>query len=322
MSAERSSGGALVVSLDLDLAWGGAAEPNPADIEGGLAVIPRILELFEEWEIHATWAFVGLAFARDREDARRFAPRWVAHEQLARREIEVAPARYFAPELVATIAARPHQEIGSLTFSHYDCTRPGQTAGQFEADLAAAVAIAQRDGITLRSLVFPGDQGRPEHLPILARHQIRCFRGRRPGWAHRPSRSPILGALRRALCTADNYSLLIPDLAISLERLVERRGGGPLEIPACRYLRPHDPSLRAIESLRAHRMLFEMITAAEAGGLYHLWLRPLELGAHVRENLQVLGDLLRTARALAELHGFRSLTMAELAEHADLARGG
>jgi hypothetical protein len=313
--------GALVISLDVDLAWGSDAM---AVDERSLAALRRILDLLEQREIHATWAIVGLAFARDCQDALDFAARLPpssrVHQLLASREPDVEPQRYFAPELISTIAARPHQEIATLTFSGGAFS--GGAAAYFEADLAAAIAIAERDFAPLRSLVFPGDRSDPELLPILARHGIGSYRGARPGWAYRPTRFTRLGAALSALRTADNFSLLIPDVAISIEDLVDPRRGRPLEIPVCRSMRAFDPRLAKLEPLRVHRMQSEMMTAAEAGRLYHLCLRPLELGAHLHENLAMLDGLLRTARALAGSVGFRSVTMSELSELAVLSSSG
>ncbi|HLT40697.1 MAG TPA: polysaccharide deacetylase family protein [Enhygromyxa sp.] len=324
--AERS-GGALVVSLDLELAWG-AREGGDAwgrRLERASETIRRILDLFEQREIHATWACVGLMFARDVDDARRFAPRLrpsyreaglSAYDMLDRGQPDAAPGCYFAPELIATIAARPNQEIGTQTFSWYHCNEPGQTAAQFDADLAAAVAIAERSGVQLRSLVFPRDQCNREYLPILARHGISAYRSRRPGWAYAPSTSKLLATVRRGLCLADNFSLLIPDAALSRERILAVRPGQPVDIPASRHLRPYDPRFRELEPLRGHRMQFEMTTCADRGQIYHLWMRPLELADHIHENLVALDNLLRNARALANRVGFPSLTMSELASAA------
>src|SRR3954451_1756469 len=72
--------GALVVSLDFELRWGvrdiypedgGAYRAN---LLGARAAIPRLLDLFTEHEVHATWATVGLLLASDRAEMERFHP--------------------------------------------------------------------------------------------------------------------------------------------------------------------------------------------------------------------------------------------------------
>lgn len=281
--------GALVVSLDVDL--------DTALRDRSTEVIERTLDLLAEREIHATWALVGLERAG------------LGIGEM----IEMI-------ELVAMITARPHQEIGTQTYACYHSDEPGPSAAQLDADLSAAVAIAAQHAVEVRSLVFPRSQCRAEYLPILARHGIRSYRGRRRGWAHAHSNSSIMTAVRRGLCLADNFSLLIPDAATSIASIVEQPRGQPINIPVSRFVRPYDPQHRQLEPLRVHRMQSEMITAAERGWVYHLWLRPQELGAHTYENLVVLDNLLRNARALAGRADFRSLMMSELDELANQRR--
>jgi hypothetical protein len=269
MSASTQPG-ALVVSLDVDLC--GPAPEHAAE------AVRRVLDMLAQREMHATWALVGLE--RGGPDA---------------------------AELISTILAHPNQEIGAQTCAWYHRDDAEQGAA-FERELAAAVAFAERCGVALRSLVCPRTQCRPETLPMLARHGIRSYRGRRPGWAHAPSKLQLVRAVKRGLRLTDNFSLLIPDAALPLPRTDEQ----PINIAASRFMRPYQPRFAQLESLRVHRMQSEMITAAEAGRLYHLWMRPQEFGPHLYENLVALDNLLRNARALANRVGLRICSMREL----------
>jgi peptidoglycan/xylan/chitin deacetylase (PgdA/CDA1 family) len=317
-----SEPGALVVSLDFELYWGMrdvvTLEAYRANLEGTPQAIRRMLDVFEQREIHATWACVGLLFARDAEEARRFAPRvrpsYRARElspfdALDRHEIDRDPQCYFASDVIATIAKRPHQEIGTHTFSHYYCNEVGQTAEQFDADLAAAVAIAEQSGVQLRSLVFPRNQSNPDYLPILARRGITSYRGLTANWAFEHSDSQMGTIVRRAARLADNYAPLCPVAPTQSDRL----HGTPLDIPGSRFLRPYNPRLRHLDALRMHRMKAEMTHAAEAGHIYHLWWHPHNFGIHTSENLLFLDRLLEHASVLRRRHGFRSVNMGELA---------
>lgn len=314
--------GALVVSLDFELFWGMrdvvTLEAYRANLEGSPAAIRRMLDVFEQREIHATWAVVGLLFAKDAEQARRFAPRvrpsyrareLSPFEALDRKLVDRAPQCYFAPESIAEIRKRPHQEIGTHTFSHYYCNETGQTAEQFDADLAAAVAIAKEFGVELRSLVFPRNQSNREYLPILARHGITSYRGLTGSWAFTHSRSKLGTLVRRGARLADNYAPLWPALPTRVERLK----GAPVNIPGSRFLRPYNPRLRQLDPLRFHRMQTEMTRAAENGHIYHLWWHPHNFGVHTSENLQMLDRLLEHASTLRRRFGFRSVNMGELA---------
>src|SRR5687767_6180386 len=71
--------GALVISLDFEIHWGvrdhrPADSPYSANLLGERQAIPAMLRLFEAYGIHATWATVGMLFARTREEWRDLSP--------------------------------------------------------------------------------------------------------------------------------------------------------------------------------------------------------------------------------------------------------
>ncbi len=59
-----SKHGTLVISLDFELNWGVhdvfTQEQYGENILGAREAIPKILDLFMEYDIHATWATVGM----------------------------------------------------------------------------------------------------------------------------------------------------------------------------------------------------------------------------------------------------------------------
>ena len=63
--------GTLIVSLDFELFWGmldcSTLEEYGGNVMGGRGAIPRLLKLFETYNIHATWATVGFLFADNYE---------------------------------------------------------------------------------------------------------------------------------------------------------------------------------------------------------------------------------------------------------------
>ena len=64
--------GTLIVSLDFELFWGMLdvckLEDYRDNVLGGRKAIPQMLELFEKYGIHATWATVGFLFAENYEE--------------------------------------------------------------------------------------------------------------------------------------------------------------------------------------------------------------------------------------------------------------
>jgi hypothetical protein len=70
--------GAFVVSLDFELYWGVRDSKSLAsygpNILGVWQAIPRLLDLFREYEVRATFATVGMLFFAEKESLRRSLP--------------------------------------------------------------------------------------------------------------------------------------------------------------------------------------------------------------------------------------------------------
>ena len=70
--------GKLLVSLDFELFWGMldqcALEDYQDNVLGGRTAIPKLLELFQKYGIHATWATVGFLFAESYQELQSYFP--------------------------------------------------------------------------------------------------------------------------------------------------------------------------------------------------------------------------------------------------------
>ena len=75
----QESGGTLVISLDFELMWGMfdvVSKSNyEANLKGVYTVIPKILEMFSDHEVAATWATVGMLMYKDKNDLLRSMPK-------------------------------------------------------------------------------------------------------------------------------------------------------------------------------------------------------------------------------------------------------
>ena len=317
--------GAFLISLDFELFWGVRDTRTLAGYGDRLlasrqVVIPSLLRLFERYQVHATWATVGFLFAESREElvralpARR--PRYTypgfsPYEYVAGiGEDEAHDPYHFAPSLIRLIAAAPGQEIGSHTFSHYYCLEAGQDAEDFRADLHAAKAIAQRHGVSLRSLVFPRNQVNQDYLGVCRELGFVCYRGNPRGNLYRPrDKRGSDSRLRRGLRLADAYLPLTAGASP-----LPQGDSTPLNLSASSVLRPYHPAFAALERLRLRRITSELSRAAERGLLYHLWWHPHNFGRYTAENLRFLEAILAHAADLRRRCGLQSLTMTEAAE--------
>lgn len=323
--------GVFVISLDFELYWGVRdllpLEEYGGNILGVHQVVPRLLELFRRYEIHATWAVVGFLYFRDVAELRNHLPPALPAYENPRFDPYAAlpalaacapdPRYYFAPDLIAAIAATPHQELGSHTFSHYYCLEKGQSLGEFQADLDAAVAIAvAKTGRRPVSIVFPRNQYRTDYLRACAAAGIRAYRGNPSSWIWYPSVLERDGALRRAVRLADAYINLTGHHGHRREAM-RASGGLPANIAASQFLRPWSRSLRWLEPLKERRIKQSLTWCAKKGLVYHLWWHPHNFGADLEENAGQLERILQHFARLRDRYGMRSLSMGEMADYAN-----
>lgn len=316
--------GALLISLDFELHWG-IHELVPLDatqrarLMTARAAVPLLLDLFEEFSVHATWATVGLLFAHSKKEAEAFRPAKLP----AYRDTRLSPYReqtgadeqedpfHFAPSLIAKIAQYRGQEIASHSFSHYCCMEEGQTAEQFDSDLQSAVAIASNSGYTIRSYVFPRNQVNPAYLHLLARSGVSSYRGNEVT-------STKKSAPREEQRRLDKRIVRLLDTYLDIYGYQTFRWPDHSEftsLPASRYFRPYHPDhpvFRSFERLLLRRIRMAMKHAAETGELYHLWWHPEDLCHNLKQNLRLLRQVLEAFDQYRTQYGMVSLSMAEV----------
>jgi hypothetical protein len=322
---------ALLISLDLELHWG-VRDHKPAhgryraNLLGVWEAVPRMLALFEEFEIAATWATVGFLFARSQAELRAFSPRLRPAYRDARLdpygeeigEGERDDPLHYAPSLIAAIQRTPRQEVSTHTFSHYYCLEAGQDAAAFRADLAAALAIMATHGVEPRSIVFPRNQHNPEYGEVLREAGIICYRGNQNAWMHQAASNADNSLTRRAARLLDLYADISGPNTTGWDELLE--ADGLCNLPAGFFLRPYTPSLRHLDGLRLRRIASAMRHAAAHRRIIQIWWHPHNFGTHLEQNLRLLRRLLEVFSDLRERHGMQSLTMSAAAtaalEHA------
>jgi len=313
---------ALVISLDFELRWG-VRDRRPLDsnerqrLLSARRVIPRLLEIFDEFEIHATWATVGFLFARSKDELLMFMP--ASRPNYSRRELdpysepvggnEDEDPFHFAPSLVAEIAGHRGQEVGGHSFSHYYCLEEGQTPESFEADLQSSLGIATKSGYEIRAFVFPRNQVEASYLPMLDRAGITCFRGPDPSCV---SQAANFRAQRhvhnRFMRLVDSYYDLFGPRAHAWPA-----GDGLVDVPASRYLAPYRHWLAGAEGARRTRIVDAMRRAAAAGKIFHLWWHPEDFAFEPEMNLAFLRSILGSFDRLRTEYGMQSLSMNEAA---------
>ncbi len=321
------SNGTFIVSLDFELHWGvrdkRSIEQYRSNLLGVRDAVPRLLDLFVRYDIHATWATVGLLFAESKQELLDSLPDQLPTyvdpvlspysdlDQLG--ENERSDPYHFAPSLISQVSAAPGQEIGTHTFSHYYCLEAGQTGEQFRADLNAAVALAGRRGIQLHSIVFPRNQVNHSYFSFCREFGFVAYRGNEEVWFYRAGDDASASQpVRRAARLLDSYLPLAGSMVYSLPQ-----GPFPRNLPSSRFLRPYSPRFNSADSLRCRRILRELNCAARQHLTYHLWWHPHNFGVNLAENLAFLETILQYFQCMRVEHGMSSLSMCEAAQKAE-----
>lgn len=311
--------GQFVISLDFELLWGvrdhADRDSYGKNVLGARDAVPKMLELFAENGIRATWATVGFLFCESKEELLASLPGELPTYSNPRLsnfsyldEIgkdERSDPYYFAPSLISEIHQTPGQEIGTHTLSHYYCLEDGQSLSAFEADIVAAKKLASARDIELRSIVFPRNQFAAEHLTVCAKHGITHYRGNPSPWAYRAAKGAEQTSMRRALRLLDAYSGVLGSQAF------EAISGEPTDVPASRFLRPCAGRLTAFHPLHIATIKRGMTAAARAGKGYHLWWHPHNFGQNLEGNLDGLSQIIRHFATLRDRFGMKSLAMGE-----------
>ena len=318
--AQYSSG--FVISLDFELHWGVRDYLTVAQYRENLLgvrqAIPAMLNLFERFGIHATWATVGFLFFQSLDDLKIALP-----VELPRyREASLDPYRalsevgrnededpfHFAPSLIRNILAYEGQEVGTHTLSHYYTLAPGPTLESFRADLMCAKLAASQYGINLKSIVFPRNQISRQHIRICAEEGLIAYRSTEADpWIEGGNR--VIGKAKRF---ADSYLKLSGDGCVT-PRIDEEY---PIvRVSQSRFLRPWNPVLREFEGVRLRRICASMDAAAKNNKTFHLWWHPHNFGVHLDENMDILTRVAKHYATINRKIHWPSLTMAEVAEN-------
>jgi hypothetical protein len=316
--------GKFIISLDFELYWGVrdklTLQQYGKNIKGVHQVIPRLLEMFNRYNINATFATVGLLFFNSKDEMLEGLPQ----RKPAYANSNLSPYNHinsigntykedvyhYAPDLIRLIQQHPQHEIATHTFSHYYCLEKGQTVEDFKADLEAAKTAAKKFGIELTSLVFPRNQFNNEYLEVCKQAGITAIRGNELSWLYAARNEEAESLLRRSCRLFDSYVDISGHHCFDARPIQPKL---PINIPASKFLRPFSSKLKMLDGLRVKRITSAMSHAAKHQLCYHLWWHPHNFGINQDENFAFLEKLLRHYDTLQQQHGFESCTMRSLA---------
>jgi len=323
MDILKMKNGVLTISLDFEMYWGLRDKRTISEYQENLKnvknVIGRMLELFNKYDVHVTWSTVGLLFAKDIEELKELLP----GNKPSYDNHKLSPYDYisdsntlesychFAPEIIDQIRSYQNQEIGTHTFSHYYCLEKGQTVEQFASDVEAAIEIAKKKNIKIKSLVFPRNQWNNEYLSVLGEYGITSYRGNEKGWLYKATNGSDEKVIRRALRLLDSYINITGANTYNLKSIGTEK---PFNIPSSRFLRPVSKKFFLFENLRKQRIIKSLKQAAKSKEVFHLWWHPHNVGVNIDDNIKLLDEILSSFSDMRKKYGMQSLNMEEISD--------
>lgn len=307
----------FVISLDFELMWGVLDKKSIHDygshIQAVHRIVPKLLKLFDQYNIKATFSTVGMLFHKDLDSLISTKPA-VLPEYTDR---NLSPYNYFdtvdgaeyylAAELIQLIQAYKNQEIGTHTYCHYYCLEPGQTIEAFKSDLNLALQMAEGYGVKLDTLIFPRNQYNEDYLNICKEAGLIGYRGNEDSWLYEAGKGSTQHHFKRAFRLLDAYLNISGHHAYNIQK-----SKGLTNVKASRFLRPYSRKLKAFEGLRLNRIKKSMIAAAKQGKTYHLWWHPHNFGSNMKENFDFLEKILAYYQFLHQSYGMQSHSMKSL----------
>lgn len=265
--------GSLVFSVDAELAWGVHDLHPLTKTERQRCRHARtrwlmLLDLFETYDIPATWAVVGHLLTDD-ERYREQHPLSDAWFQTAVRGIENQPEEWLAHDLIEEIQTSPvGHELGSHSFSHVIFSDASVDVAEAECRLAREVGKEYRFDFT--SFVFPRNE--IAHREVLSESGFQCYRGTQPNEFLSVPGFRGLGLLAGSVLGR----VTPPTVTPSVDEF------GLVTIPASVFLggfrgQPWS-ALASLNGDPAVKLIRRGIDrASENGEVFHLWLHPHDL---------------------------------------------
>lgn len=180
--------GTVVISLDAELAWGfhDFQQLPQHRIKNARSSWSHLVNLFEEFDIPATWAIVGHLFLEECDGEHSEHPstiNWFNNDP--GQTIQENP-NWFGPDLVKEVVESDvDHDIGSHSFSHVEFGRSDTTEDTAKAEISTCVELAQKQDINPESFVFPRNNIGKKDLPswigdLLRENGFVCYRGSQP----------------------------------------------------------------------------------------------------------------------------------------------
>lgn len=314
--------GTLCISLDFEKFWGIHDVSNLKDVEQKLnkvsLVVDRLLNLFEQYDIHCTWAVVGLLNFENLTDFLntnsevdfKYSNSNLSPFPLSTHNLnEFNNDSFLGKQDIDKIKSTTNQELASHTYSHFYCLEDGVDDIEFAKDVKLFKAKVSVD---VKSIVFPRNQIDKKCLKVCSKNGILAYRGNQLNryWKNTAYTNEKLS--KKIGRTIDAYFKITPDNLIDWESL-KVKNEDLINIPASRFFKPAKFT-SFIEKLKINRIKKQMLASAKQNKIYHLWWHPHNFTIKTEQNFNQLENLLIYYTQLKKEYNYQSLNMAEIAQ--------
>ncbi len=313
----------FVISLDFELIWGVIDSKKYALYKTYVKKVPTIVEklllLFEKHNISATWATVGLMMCESKEEMLYRLPDLgglFSDKRLDVRDYIRSNVRskaddhlHYGLKLIEIIKNQPGQEIGSHSFSHFNCLENSSNAVYecFKQDLNAMKQLCCDRNISLRSYVFCRNQYNQEFVNLIANHGLMVYRGNS---YNKDCGYTIFNKMERRF---NAYSPLPIKHIDNVSRISTKDGRCICEHKENVFFMVHDN--RLLQHIHEVAIVNQMESAFQKKQDFHLWFHPWNLGRNVNMGIDSLNLIFEKFNAVKSRYGAISCSMGDMARH-------
>lgn len=299
--------GSFCISLDYELSWGIIEKDNLesykiTNVANAKDVANRLLNTFEEHNIRATWAIVGIMLTEGKTNlVKHMKINYLNGNMCPYSHVIDNPDYYYENEVINRIIEIESQELASHTFSHFYVNEQGQEIKDFKNDLELFKLITQPYINTVTSIVFPRNQISNNYILECSNFNYLAFRGvlEKVQFKNR-----YFGKVINFL---DSFINVLGFSSYKLNYNSDRVHG-MLNIKASRFLRPCFGNY-LLRRLHLKRIKSEMTYAAKNNEVYHLWWHPHNFGNHSENAFYFLSEIIKHYKLLENKYGFQSRNM-------------
>ncbi len=248
---QRAERGTLVISIDLELAWGVWDNLASDDLrmveEAERPICAALIELFDRYQVPATWAIVAALLDEKSSTSR-----------------PGGQSCWYAPDIIESLVrAKAAHEIASHSGRHVYFSGIGVSEAQH--DLGFARDVHRAHALAFESFVFP--RNAVGHLDVLASTGLRTFRGPDVGW---PSVGRRLGLAGGRVANLTDKILPVPPRPVTAEKC-----DGLVDIPGSMLLLGRNGVRRfVLPRVTRAKLAAGLYRARRTGGIFHLWFHP------------------------------------------------